>query len=67
MGVPFSVIIIAQSDIGDIECLINWFQKVSLKQLLFEQGTFLESLVSKDNYFLEWTSLFAKPPFLSYH
>ena len=53
MGVPFSVIIIAQSDIGDIECLINWFQKVSLKQLLFEQGTFLESLVSKDNYFLE--------------
>ena len=53
MGVPFPVIIIAQSDIGDIECLINWFQKISLKQLLFEQGTFLESLVSKDNYFLE--------------
>ena len=31
-----SVFIIAQSDTRNIEYLITWLQKISLKQLLFE-------------------------------
>ena len=52
------VFIIAQSDTRNIEYLISWLQKISLEQLLFEEGTFSEPLVFKDIYFLERTSLF---------
>ena len=56
-----SVFIIAQSDIRKREYLIIWLQKKSLKQLLFEWGTFSEFLRTftfwKELVFLFYNSL----------
>ena len=51
-----SVFIIAQSDNKNREYLVSWLQKISLKQLFFEQGIFTEPTVFKDIYFLERTT-----------
>ena len=48
LRVPSSVFIILQSDTRNRAYLISWLQKKSLKQLLFEEGTFSKPLVFKD-------------------
>ena len=52
------IFITAQKDTRNREYLISWLLKISLKQLLFQYGTFSEPLVFKDIYILERASLF---------
>ena len=62
-GIFSYAIIIAQIDIGAIEYLISWFQKVSPEQLHYEWASFSEPLVFKDCCFLQKPSFIGKPLF----